>query len=47
MKNNLKVIDYLAEELKREEKKAACEAKHVRTAKLVNNLKAMSAGAGR
>ena len=40
------VVDFLAEELKREEKKAAREAKHARMAKLVNNLKARGASAG-
>ena len=41
------VMDYLAEELKREEKKAARAAKHVRMAKLVTSLQAKAAGAGR
>ena len=41
------VVDFLAEELKREEKEAAREAKHARMAKLVNGLKAMTAKAGR
>jgi hypothetical protein len=40
MKNNTKVIDYLAEELKREDKQQ-------RMAKLVVSLKAKAAGAGR
>jgi hypothetical protein len=40
MKNNTKVIDYLAEELKREEKQQ-------RMAKLVVSLKAKAAVAGR
>lgn len=42
-----RIVDYLAEELKREEKKAARTAKHARMAKLVNGLKAKAAGAGR
>jgi len=41
------VIDYLAEYLKREEKRAAREAKHARMAKLVTSLKAMGSAAGR
>ena len=41
------VVDYLAEELKREEKKAERAAKHERMTKLVTELKAKAAGAGR
>ena len=44
MESNTKVVDYLAEELKREEERAA---KHTRMTKLVSGLKAKAAGAGR
>jgi len=44
MESNTKVVDYLAEELKREEERAA---KQARMAKLVSGLKAKAAGAGR
>ena len=47
MKNNTIVVDYLAEALKREEKQAAREAKRERMSKLVTELKAKAAGAGR
>ena len=47
MKNNTKVVDYLAEELKREERAAKQAAKHGRMAKLVSDLKAKGAAAGR
>ena len=42
MKNNTKVIDYLAEEIKREER----AEKHARMVKLVSGLKAKGAAAG-
>lgn len=41
------VVDLLAEIIKREEKEAARAAKHARMAKLVTELKAKAAGAGR
>jgi len=43
----MKVIDYLAQEIKREETEKARKAKHERMAKLVDSLKAKAAGAGR
>jgi len=46
-RTTIKVIDYLAQEIKREETGKARKAKHERTAKLVDSLKAKAAGAGR
>lgn len=47
MKNNMKVVDYLAQEIEREARAAKQAAKHERMAKLVSGLKAKAAGAGR
>ena len=42
-----RIVDYLAQEIKREATKTRKEGKHARIAKIVVSLQAKAAGAGR